>query len=93
MRFHYLPQRVVPTPAAPNLDVLYRPVVPVRFHGPNGSTKMRALLDTGADECYITETIAAELGVTPVSDRRSTIHSASGKISVWYGSVVIEVRG
>jgi hypothetical protein len=71
--------------------VLYRPVIPVRFHGPQGSTKVRALLDTGADESYITETIAADLGVTPVSNQPATIHSASGKLSVWYGSVVVEV--
>jgi hypothetical protein len=91
MRFSYLPQRVKPTPAAPELDILYRPVIPVRFHGPNGATKVRALLDTGADESYITEAIAAELGVTPVSDEEATIHSASGKMSVWYGRVVIDV--
>jgi hypothetical protein len=91
MRFSYLPQRVRATPAAPEIEILYRPVIPVRFHGPKGATKVRALLDTGADETYITAAIAAELGVTPVSDHQGTIHSASGKMSVWYGRVVIGV--
>lgn len=91
MRFRYLPQHVLPTPAAPHLEILYRPVIPVRYQGPGGTTKVRALLDTGADESYVTQAVATELGLTPVSGERATIHSASGPMSVWYARTTLEV--
>lgn len=92
MTFRYLPQRVTPTAAAPRLDVLYRPVIPVRFHGPHGFTRVRALLDTGADESYVTEAVADDLGLVPVSRALATIHSASGPMSVWYAEIGTTLR-
>jgi predicted aspartyl protease len=91
MRFPYAPYRVVPTAAAPDRDVLYRPVIPVRFISPQANVAVRALLDTGADESYITEEIALLLGARRVSDDIATILSASGEMPVWYTSLTLEV--
>jgi predicted aspartyl protease len=91
MKFDYPEYRVEPSPAAPEKTSVYRPVIRVRMTGSNASRAIWALLDTGADESYITESIAERLGVTPVSDARGMINSASGEMRAWYGNVSLEV--
>lgn len=91
MRFDYPEYLVAPTPAAPLRESLYRPVIRVKMTGPKASRSIWTLLDTGADESYITESIARKLGVTPLSEERGTINSASGEMQVWYGELTIEV--
>ena len=91
MKFDYTQYFVEPSPAAPERSVLYRPVVPVRYAGPHGAVDFYALLDTGADESYITEELADELGVTPVSETRHGVNTASGAMAVWYGRLTVEV--
>lgn len=91
MKFAYSKYTVVPSPAAPERTVLFRPVIPVRFLGPSASRNVYALLDTGADESYITESMAEKLGVTPLSAGSSIIQSASGEMSVVYGRITVEI--
>jgi predicted aspartyl protease len=91
VKFPYAPYRVVPTEAAPERTVLYRPVIRVRFHGPSTSCQVRALLDTGADESYLSENIAQELGLTALSDTLAEIQSASGEMFAWYAALSLEI--
>lgn len=91
MKFDYPQYLIEPTPAAPDIEILYRPVIPVRFIGPKASRTIWALLDTGADESYITESLADKLGATPISEQRGTINSASGEMQAWYTTLAIEV--
>ena len=91
MKFSYAPYQVTPTEAAPERTVLYRPVIRVRFHGTSSSCQVRALLDTGADESYVSENIAEELGLTPLSESLYEIQSASGAMFAWYASVTLEI--
>jgi hypothetical protein len=91
VKFAYAKYQVAPSLAAPDRDVLYRPVIPIRITGPNGFRDVYALLDTGADESYITESMAEKLGVKPLSDEAFVIQSASGNMSVWYGRIGIEI--
>ena len=91
MKFPYSKYAVVPSPAAPERDVLFRPVIPVRFVGPKAVRDVYALLDTGADESYITESMANKLGVIPLSNSTSVVQSASGKMSIDYGHIVVEI--
>lgn len=91
MTFDYPEYLVAPTPADPERTSLHRPVIRVRMIGPKDSGAFWTLLDTGADESYITESVAKKLGVTPVSNERGTILSASGEMHVWYGELSIEV--
>jgi Aspartyl protease len=91
MKFPYAEYQVVPSAAAPDRTILYRPVIRVRFQGPKSFLKVWALLDTGADESYITESVAEKLGVVPLSADAMTIASASGEMNVWYGRVTVEV--
>ncbi len=91
MKFRYRRYAVEPSPAAPNLYVISRPVIPVRFSGPKEARNCYALLDTGADESYITESLAEKLGMAPIPEALGTIQSASGQMSIWYGSGTIEV--
>jgi predicted aspartyl protease len=89
--FRYTRYEVDPSPGSPERTILYRPVIPVRFLGPKASRDFYALLDTGADESYITESLAAKIGVIPLSDETSVIHSASGGLLAIYGSITVEV--
>lgn len=91
MTFDYPEYHVEPSPAAPGKTSLYRPVVRVRMIGPKASRKIWALLDTGADESYITDSLAKKLGVTPISDDRAIINSASGEMFAWYGILTLEI--
>jgi predicted aspartyl protease len=91
MKFPYAEYQVVPSPAAPDRDVLYRPVIRVRFAGAKSAYKVWALVDTGADESYITQSLAEKLGIAPLSDESSTVESASGAMNVWYGRITIDV--
>lgn len=91
MKFPYRQYAVEPSPAAPLLAVISRPVIPVRFLGPKGALDCYALLDTGADESYVTESMAERLGIEPLSDEASTVHSASGEMSIAYGAATVEV--
>jgi predicted aspartyl protease len=91
MRFPYRRYAIEPSPAAPTLSVISRPVIPVRFSGPKGSRNIYALLDTGADESYITMSMAEKLGIAPISDVKSTVQSASGKMSIVYGEVLVDI--
>lgn len=91
MKFPYTEYQVDPSPAAPDRDTLYRPVIRVRLQGPKSFLKVWALLDTGADESYITESVAEKLGVVPLTSDPMTIKSASGEMNVWYGSLTVEV--
>jgi len=91
MKFDYPEYQVEPSPAASTQNAIFRPVIRVRMNGPKASRAIWALLDTGADETYITESLAGKLGVTPVSDATTTVHSASGELLAWYGELLIEV--
>src|SRR4051812_9394112 len=91
MKFPYAEYQVIPSAAAPDRTILYRPVIRVRFQGPKSFLKVWALLDTGADESYITESVAEKLGLVPLSADAMTIASASGEMNVWYGRVTAEV--
>jgi hypothetical protein len=91
MKFDYPEYCVAPSPAAPGIDSVFRPVIPIRMIGPSASRTIWALLDTGADECYITESLASKLGVVPATDERGTINSASGEMLAWYGSLSMEI--
>jgi hypothetical protein len=91
MKFDYPRYLVEPSPAAPDTNILYRPVIRVRMSGPKASRSIWALLDTGADESYITESLANKLGVTPVSDKQGTINSASGEMLAWYGTLSLAI--
>jgi hypothetical protein len=91
MKFPYAEYQVVPSPAAPDSTLLYRPVIRVRLIGPKSSYKVWALLDTGADESYITQSLAEKLGIVPLSVDTTTVESASGDMKVWYGRTTIEV--
>jgi hypothetical protein len=91
MKFDYPEYLVDPSPAAPGRNSLFRPVIRVRMSGPKSSRNIWALLDTGADECYITESLAEKLGITPVSPQTTTINSASGEMRAWYGEFSLEV--
>lgn len=91
MRFSYVPYRVVPTAAAPDRDILYRPVIPIRFISTERELAVRALLDTGADESYITEEVARKLNAAPISDEVTTIVSPSGEMPVWYTSLTLKI--
>jgi hypothetical protein len=91
VKFPYRRYAIEPSPGAPTISVISRPIIPVRFSGPAGSLNCYALLDTGADESYITQSIAKKLGVLPLSKVTSTVQSASGQISIVYGEVLVEV--
>ncbi len=91
MRFPYRRYAIEPSPAAPALSVIARPVIPIRFSGPRGAGNFYALLDTGADESYITESMAKKLGIAPLSGAASIVQSASGEMSIGYGEVLVEV--
>ncbi|HEV2969101.1 MAG TPA: retropepsin-like aspartic protease [Pirellulales bacterium] len=91
MKFPYRRYAIEPSPAAPMLSIISRPVIPVRFSGSKGTRNCYALLDTGADESYITQSMAEKLGIAPLSEVISTVQSASGKMSIMYGEVLIEV--
>jgi predicted aspartyl protease len=91
VRFPYSRYEVRPSPGAPGRTTIYRPVIPVRFIGPQASRDFYALLDTGADESYITESLAEKLGVIPLSQERSSIQSASGELTAVYGNVGVEL--
>jgi hypothetical protein len=91
MRFDYPEYFIVPSPAAPGRAFLYRPVIRVRMTGGKASRAIWTLLDTGADESYITESLAAKLGVIPVTDSLEAVASASGELMAWYGKLTLEV--
>jgi hypothetical protein len=75
MKFAYAEYQVTPTPATDSKGVIYRPVIPVRFIGPQTFRDVYALLDTGSDESYLTESMAKKLGVEPIPNRTAIIQS------------------
>jgi hypothetical protein len=63
MIFHYT-AILSPAPDTGEEIVIFRPEVPLRIFGPNGSAMYMALVDTGADNTIMPMTIARELGIT-----------------------------
>lgn len=92
MRFPYRGYEVEPSPAQPETAVVYRPVVPFRLTGPRGSFDYFGLLDSGADEVFVTEEMAAQLGLD-VDTTNIRIQSAAGEMVVSYGHVTLEFAG
>lgn len=78
MKFSYAPCRIVPSLAAPELTLLYRPVIRVRFHGPSSSCQAWALLDTGGTSRILAR-ISPRNSPTPP---RSTISFSSTLILI-----------
>jgi predicted aspartyl protease len=91
VKFPYCRYAIKPSPAAPKLTVISRPIIPIRFSGPKGVLNVYALLDTGADGSYITQSMADKLGVAPLPGGKSSVQSASGKMSIEYGELLVEV--
>ena len=55
MRFAYAEREVDPLPGEFGPQIVYEPIILVRFIGPAGSWLIRGLLDTGASICLNTE--------------------------------------
>ena len=92
MRFPYRRYEVTATPASPlEYGALSRPVIPFTLSGPAGTLDFFGLLDTGADETYITQSMADRLGLVIEDSLTSIVESASGEISIRYGSATLEV--
>lgn len=89
MRFPYRRYPITPSPAAPENEHSFRPVIPFRLIGQNQFLDLYGLLDTGADETYITGEMAQLIGVTATDDDDFRVHSASGEMTVRYADVQI----
>jgi aspartyl protease len=68
MIFPYHPYEVLPNPGR-NEGLLYRPMVPVRVHGPKGTQIILGLVDTGSDvtvlPSFLLPLIGAGTGTLP----------------------------
>lgn len=91
LRFPYGQYEVEPTPSQPEQTIVYRPVIPIRITGNNGTAVFYGLLDTGADETLLPSKIADLVGIKVDESQASTVMSASGEMKVAYGKVMIEV--
>jgi hypothetical protein len=90
MIFPYVRYEIDPTPAIPSGEV-YRPRIPIRVIGPEGTVQVFALVDTGADHVFLSAALAEILGIA-LSGESETASGAGGQdIDVWTGSIEIEV--
>jgi hypothetical protein len=66
-------------------------VIPFTLVGPSEALDFFGLLDTGADETYITQSMADRLGLETDEQSTAIVESASGAISIRYGTAMLEV--
>ena len=92
MRFPYqaYPVRGV---ATNRLELVYRPVVPIRLIGPGGDLQAYALLDTGADDILLPRAFLEPLGVIVPRESRAMIAGVGGgTIAADFAAIDLELR-
>jgi hypothetical protein len=65
VRFDYAPREVDPFPGESGLQVIYEPIIPVRFVGLQRTYLIRGLLDTGSSITLIPRSYMTKLGLGP----------------------------
>jgi hypothetical protein len=92
VKFPYRRYEVTAAAGSPaEVATLYRPVIPFTLVGPAGGLDFFGLLNTGADETYITQAMANRLGLETNEYSTAIVESASGAISIRYGTATLEV--
>jgi predicted aspartyl protease len=71
MKFSYRRYRV--QTASEQIQIVYRPVVPITIHGPKASIELFGLVDTGADFTMLPWKLVDLLGVTPDHSRSADV--------------------
>lgn len=90
VNFRYGRYMVEPTPGRPGVSVVYRPIIPLRVVGTAGGATVYGLLDTGADETLLPQVVSDLVGIVVDPRHTGTILSASGEMTVTYGTVILE---
>lgn len=93
MRFPYqgYPVRGIGTA---RLELVWRPVVPVRILGPIGDVRALGLLDTGADDTLLPRHFLEPLGLAlPAGARARVLGLGGGAAEADYATVDLELRG
>jgi predicted aspartyl protease len=74
------------------LQVVYRPVIPIRLIGPGGDASAYGLLDTGADDTLLPLRLAAALGVEIKPALRTRIAGIGGiEVSADFAKIDLEL--
>jgi predicted aspartyl protease len=73
--------------------IIFRPEVPLRIHGANGSATYMALVDTGADNTMLPLSIAHELSIATYKAEGPNATAFGGQqIPLAYADVELELR-
>jgi hypothetical protein len=90
VRFDYVEREVDPLPGESGPQVIYEPVVPVWFVGPQQTYLIRGLLDTGASMTLVPRFYLTKLGLMP--GERVLLRTAAGAVEVLLGMLDLELR-
>lgn len=96
LRFPYLEEPLtgrVPQSLSPGSISRWRPLVPIRIFGPDGSSRLflRALLDPGSDDTIFPLDAASLIGVRLGSGRKHVVRWRGQGYSLEYGAVELEL--
>jgi len=91
MRFEYA-TLISSGPDTGEPAIIFRPEVPIRLHGPNGSDDFQALVDTGADNTVFPKALADALGIPLIAGTGPAAQAFGGqKIALSYADVELEL--
>jgi Aspartyl protease len=90
VRFDYVPREVDPLPGESGLQLIYEPIIPVRFVGVQRTYLIRGLVDTGASITLIPRSFMTKLGLGP--RERVKLRTPAGSVQVWLAALDLELR-